>query len=47
MANAKRDRLNAESLRAAGWSVLIVWECEINDKTNWLEPIEKALAGNH
>ena len=26
--NKKRDRRNAASLRALGWSVLVVWQCE-------------------
>lgn len=29
--NVARDRRNAESLRAAGWRVEIVWECETKD----------------
>ena len=26
--NAERDRRNEAALRAAGWSVLVIWECE-------------------
>ena len=29
--NAERDRLNAAKLRRAGWKVLVVWECQIDD----------------
>lgn len=28
-ANVRRDRANAEALLAAGWRVLIVWECAL------------------
>jgi DNA mismatch endonuclease (patch repair protein) len=31
--NSARDRQNAESLRSLGWSVLTVWQCEIQSKT--------------
>lgn len=27
--NAERDRLNQEKLRADGWKVIVIWECEI------------------
>lgn len=27
--NVERDRASASALRAAGWSVLTVWECEL------------------
>ena len=30
--NKKRDAINARELAAMGWSVLILWECEIEDK---------------
>lgn len=43
MANAKRDRQKEDALRATGWTVLTVWECEIRDKTDWLTPIAKLL----
>jgi len=29
LANLKRDRLVAGTLRKRGWRVLVVWECEI------------------
>lgn len=45
MANAKRDRLQEDALRAAGWRVFTVWECDIRDKNDWLTPIQKALKG--
>lgn len=30
-ANIKRDSANYQQLKANGWSVLIIWECETND----------------
>lgn len=45
MANAKRDRLQEDALRAAGWRVFTVWECDIRDKNDWLTPIQEALKG--
>lgn len=29
--NAERDRLNQEKLRADGWNVIVIWECEIKN----------------
>lgn len=31
--NAARDVASAEALRAAGWAVLVLWECELKDET--------------
>ena len=31
--NRKRDQLQVRSLRALGWRVLVVWECETKDET--------------
>ncbi len=32
-ATVARDRGNLAALEAGGWSVLILWECEISDRT--------------
>lgn len=29
--NAKRDRMQLNDLRAKGWKVLVIWECETKD----------------
>jgi DNA mismatch endonuclease Vsr len=29
--NVERDAVNLASLRAAGWSVMVLWECEVRD----------------
>lgn len=39
-ANRERDRRNAEALRATGWSVLTVWQCELKD----MESLRKTLS---
>lgn len=30
--NQERDRINQKALHELGWSVLVLWECEINDR---------------
>ena len=30
--NVERDARNLAALRAAGWSVLVLWECEVKDE---------------
>lgn len=30
--NHKRDRKNTRALRAAGWAVLVLWECQLGNK---------------
>jgi len=39
--NAARDRRNLAALEAAGWDVLVIWECE----TRSLEALERKLRG--
>ena len=44
--NTERDRCSEESLRAAGWTVITVWECEVkNDPKDVAERISIVL--NH
>jgi len=31
MANAKRDRENYQALSDLGWSVIVIWECELRE----------------
>lgn len=31
-ANSERDSRNLAALQAAGWRVLVIWECEANDE---------------
>ncbi|MFV8639216.1 very short patch repair endonuclease [Ralstonia pseudosolanacearum] len=37
-ANRRRDHRNTRKLRAAGWSVATVWECQIKQR-KWLDRI--------
>lgn len=38
--NVERDRRNLDMLEAAGWEVLVVWECELRD----VATVERRLA---
>lgn len=42
--NAERDRANVKALRAAGWQVLVVWECRTRDSESLRSTIEKFLS---
>jgi DNA mismatch endonuclease (patch repair protein) len=43
-ANAERDQLNKEKLKAAGWNVITVWQCELKkDTAAVLKKIEKQI----
>jgi DNA mismatch endonuclease, patch repair protein len=42
--NRLRDARNVSALRRAGWRVLVVWECELTDKT-WLRCRLKKFLG--
>jgi DNA mismatch endonuclease (patch repair protein) len=41
-ANADRDQRKQRALEAAGWSVLVVWECEVKAGT-WMGPLRRFL----
>lgn len=45
-ANVERDRKSEDALRAAGWSVFTVWECDIRDRNDWLSPLIAGIKGN-
>ncbi|RKR43610.1 T/G mismatch-specific endonuclease [Paraburkholderia sp. BL17N1] len=42
-ANRQRDTKNERSLQDANWSVLIVWECELNDVVKLKNRIKEFL----
>jgi len=42
-ANKARDQRNTEALRAAGWDVLTIWDCEIKDSAQLHNRIRKFL----
>jgi len=39
--NVQRDRMHERALKAGGWRVLVVWECEL--KANSAEVIERVI----
>lgn len=41
--NVLRDELNAARLRALGWRVLVVWECELRDERRLCDRLIGAL----
>jgi len=41
--NRKRDSVKQQELRAAGWDALVVWECQVNNKTSLAETIKAFL----
>lgn len=41
--NEERDARNLRELRASGWSVLVIWECEVSDGDALAERIRKFL----
>jgi DNA mismatch endonuclease (patch repair protein) len=43
-ANIARDRAAEEALKAAGWRVLIIWECETKDTTALRTALAERLA---
>lgn len=44
LANRQRDERNVADLRAAGWSVAVVWQCELGDRES-LEARLRTLLG--
>jgi DNA mismatch endonuclease, patch repair protein len=45
-ANSRRDRRNLATLRRAGWSVLVIWECQLRDPTGLRRRVERFLEGD-
>ncbi|WP_442496839.1 very short patch repair endonuclease [Methylobacter sp. sgz302048] len=43
--NSRRDKINQVALVAAGWNVMIIWECEIKN-SNLAEKIRSFLSQN-
>ena len=44
--NHSRDTVNRRRLRAAGWGVLTLWECQIHNSAALKARIEKFLGGS-
>lgn len=45
--NVKRDSLALEALNAAGWQVIVVWECELNNVNELQVRLSSALSEAH
>jgi DNA mismatch endonuclease (patch repair protein) len=43
-ANVARDRRTRRELKKMGWQVLIVWQCELRNRTRLTERIDEFLA---
>lgn len=41
--NRERDEANQKTLRALGWKVLVIWECQIRDADKLADRIQKYL----
>ena len=41
--NVARDRENVEALEGLGWSVLVIWECEVRDRDRLAERVSAFL----
>lgn len=44
--NVARDKRNISSLKALGWKVIVVWECEITDMKRLMDRLDRELMGN-
>lgn len=44
--NTDRDLKHQSDLKAMGWDVLVIWECEINDPETVTEKIDEFLSSN-
>lgn len=42
--NRQRDAENIAALHATGWNVLIIWECEINEKAHLSKRLQRLLS---
>jgi DNA mismatch endonuclease (patch repair protein) len=46
--NAERDTAHQENLKASGWQVIVIWECELRkDAPAVLSLINEKLKGDH
>ncbi|MVA96664.1 DNA mismatch endonuclease Vsr [Nitratireductor sp. CAU 1489] len=44
--NARRDRTKTEQLAAAGWDVLVVWQCELKELEELATRLQDFVDGN-
>lgn len=43
--NTARDKRNSVAMTKLGWRVLVVWECELRNKTDLMEKLTNFLEG--
>ncbi|MBE7517013.1 MAG: DNA mismatch endonuclease Vsr [Chloracidobacterium sp.] len=43
LGNVSRDRKHIENLKALGWKVCVVWECEIKNADKLIKKIQRVL----
>lgn len=44
--NKARDMRNSLALKALGWKVIVVWECDVRDGNDWLGNVMAAIQGS-
>ena len=44
--NVARDKRNEDALRAAGWRILVIWECETGDETWVRQTLDRFVLGD-
>lgn len=44
--NSSRDRENEKQLINSGWNVIVVWECQLRDKSASLDWVYNLILGN-
>ena len=44
--NRLRDQKNLRALRSQGWTILVVWECQLRDKERIKNKLKRFLGGN-
>jgi DNA mismatch endonuclease, patch repair protein len=43
--NAERDRIAVSALKAGGWHVVVIWECETRDRNELRQRLTKVFEG--
>ncbi len=43
--NVKRDRQNGRKLKALGWKVIVIWECEIENESKLADKLSRKIQG--
>ena len=43
--NVERDRKNGRKLKALGWKVIVIWECEIKNEKKLINKLSRKIQG--